>query len=182
LGESSRRRALLIFIHLLNTDIARKRPPWLALYRLMFSTQFGRNLLNIHLVKKYIVPSRIMLGLAFDDASMINDEFRQIFITPMLSQPHYFEGLGNYLRGFNYKEVYRFDDMRGVHKSISATVHMIWGEEDPTFPLKFGEQMARNIPSLKNFYKIPKTRLLPHEEQPGLVLEAVFKSLHPQPY
>jgi len=162
---------------LLNTDIPGKRPPWLALYRLMFRTQFGRKILNTHLVKKYLIPSNIMLGLTFNDVSVIDDEFMKLFITPMVSKPLYFEGLGNYLRGFSYKEVDNFDDMSGVHQSISAPVHMIWGEEDPTFPLKYGERMANTIPALKSFNTIPKTRLLPHEEKPGLVLEALFKSL-----
>jgi len=162
---------------LLNTDIPGKRPPWLPLYRLMFASQFGRKLFNLSLVQQYVVPSNLMLGLTLNDMSLIDKEFIQLFIEPMSTQPKYFEGLGKYLRGFNLKEVDKFDKPQGVHQSITAPVHMIWGEDDPVFPLHFAQKMARNIPALASFQTIPKTKLLAHEEQPEQVLAAVLQSL-----
>ena len=165
---------------LLNTDIPGRRPPCLPLYRLMFSSQFGRRLLNMSLVQKYVVPSNLMLGLTFKDMTVIDKEFIQLFVKPMSSQPKYFEGLGKYLRGFNLKEVDMFDKQQGVHQLISAPVHMIWGENDPVFPLPYAQKMAKNIPTLASFQTIPKTKLLAHEEQPEQVLAAILNCLQKQ--
>ena len=165
---------------LLNTDIPGRRPPWLPLYHLMFASQLGRKLLNTSLFANYLVPSNLMLGLTLHDMRLVDREFISLFIKPMSTQPLYFKGLGKYLRGFNLKEVDRFNDKQGIHQSITAPVHMIWGEDDPVFPLKYALKMAKTIPTLASFQSIANSKLLVHEEQPEQVIEALFKCLHTQ--
>jgi len=162
---------------LLNTDIPGERPPWLALYKLIFQSQLGRRLMNNRFAETFVIPSNLMLGLCFDDLSAIDDEFKQLFVKPMHTNPVYFEGLGRYLRGFSYREVDHFNDPKGVHQQIAAPVSMIWGENDQTFPLPSGLAMSKNIPSFKEFHVIPRSKLLPHEERPGSVVEKMYKCL-----
>lgn len=163
---------------LLNTDIPGKRPPWLPIYRLMFSGTIGRRLLNLSFVKKYVVPSNLMLGLAFKDMRLVDREFRHLFVNPMLSQAACFDGLGRYMRGFDYKEVDLFTRENGVHQSIRAQVHLIWGEDDTVFPLKDARKMANTLPTLTGLHAIPDAKLLVHEEQPERVLAVIRRCLY----
>jgi pimeloyl-ACP methyl ester carboxylesterase len=56
-------------------------------------------------------------------------------------------------------------------------VQMIWGVEDPTFPIAIARAMTRQFATPPELVEIPGAALLPHEEQPELVLRALVPFL-----
>ena len=53
-------------------------------------------------------------------------------------------------------------------------VRLIWGADDPTFPIKLARTMLTQLPSAK-LVEIPAARLLVHEEKPAEVVRAVVE-------
>ena len=76
------------------------------------------------------------------------------------------EGQARALRGIEWPLV---DAMAKGHRKISAPVLLIWGEDDPTFPIEGARQMARQFPNCHGLHPVPKTKLLVHEEAPKAV-------------
>ena len=55
-------------------------------------------------------------------------------------------------------------------------VRLIWGADDPTFPLARAREMLKQFPDA-NLVEIPRARLLVHEERPAEVARAVLEFL-----
>jgi pimeloyl-ACP methyl ester carboxylesterase len=56
-------------------------------------------------------------------------------------------------------------------------VQMIWGAADRTFPIAIARDMATQFATPPEFVEIPHAALMPHEEQPDLVLQALVPFL-----
>ena len=167
---------------LMNTDIPGQRPPWLPLYRFVFSLPGGRHLLNNPIAKHFVLPSPLMLGLAFEDLQQIDPDFYRLILRPMLTDSRCFKGLGLYMKGFSYELMDRFTVPGGVHEKIKAPTHLIWGENDPTFPRSHARSMTKTLPAFKSLDVIPGARLLVHEEKPEAVLERLQSRLAEIPH
>lgn len=57
---------------------------------------------------------------------------------------------------------------------------LIWGEEDPVVPLKYGVRLARELPGAR-LVRLPGVGHLPPEESPGESLSALFEFLRELP-
>ena len=66
--------------------------------------------------------------------------------------------------------------MKEKQKLIKSKVLLIWGENDVTFPVKYGEKLASQFKEAA-FYRIPNASLMPHEEKPKEVLEIIKSKL-----
>ncbi|MEY2933255.1 MAG: hypothetical protein RL033_4004, partial [Pseudomonadota bacterium] len=84
------------------------------------------------------------------------------FIEPLRSKRG-FEGAARFLRAFDYAAV---DALHEVHRRIRAPVHLIWGEDDPTFPVRLLDRLARSLPTLASVQRL-RGKLLVHDEQPA---------------
>jgi len=54
---------------------------------------------------------------------------------------------------------------------------MIWGEDDPFFPVKLARPMAAEFRSGAEFVTIPGTKLIPHYEKPDEVAGHILRFL-----
>ena len=52
-------------------------------------------------------------------------------------------------------------------------VQLVWGADDPTFPVEYARRMVRQLPDAR-LVEIPGGRLLVHEEKPADVARAVL--------
>jgi len=57
------------------------------------------------------------------------------------------------------------DELVQQYRSIKVPCQVIWGEEDPAIPLKFGKRFAADIPKAR-LSTLPNTGHVPHEERP----------------
>ena len=81
-------------------------------------------------------------------------------------------GAFKYLKGIDWVLV---DAFKNLHGSIKARTLFLWGEDDRTFPLKLARQMVYQFNSETQFITIKKASLLPHEERPDEVAQAILK-------
>jgi pimeloyl-ACP methyl ester carboxylesterase len=62
--------------------------------------------------------------------------------------------------------------MPQIHAQITASVLLIWGAADPTFPVVGARQMVTEFPNSAGLIEIRKGKLLVHEEFPEEVARA----------
>ena len=164
LMDSSRVSKLVLF----NTEIPHHRPPWIPLFQLLTrlpGAQAGfRALMSSRLYRR----SSMGLGGCFTNPDLLDGEFHQYMIRPLLESSRRLEGVMRYLRGITWPVV---DAMAEDHRKIVVPVLLVWGEEDPTFPIEHAQPMVRQFADCRGLVVIPQTRLLLHEEKSSEVLE-----------
>jgi pimeloyl-ACP methyl ester carboxylesterase len=78
-----------------------------------------------------------------------------------------------YLLGAKWGPV---DALAHDHARITLPVRLIWGADDPTFPVEHARTMVKQLPDA-HLVEIPGGRLLVHEEKPAEVARSVLEFL-----
>jgi pimeloyl-ACP methyl ester carboxylesterase len=158
---------------LLSTEIPGHRPPWIPLFQ-KISNPNATFALRALLKLKAFRQSSAGFGGCFHDTALIEGEFFQRFIQPLIDSPAKASGQIRYLLGIDWAVV---DGLKTEHAKITAPVLLVWGEDDPVFPVALARDMARQFPNCKGFITIPKAKLLLQEEHPKTVADIALKFL-----
>ncbi len=171
LSEGDRVRKFAI----LNTEIPFHRPPWIPLYRLLLFLP-GSNLLFRQLIRsKRFVRSSMGFGNCFCNRSLLEGDFWELAVQPLLNSPRAMEGQARALRGIEWPFL---DAMAKSHRQITVPVLLIWGEDDPTFPIQSARDMATQFSNCHGVRAVSKTKLLLHEESPKEVAALLSEFFH----
>ena len=157
--DTQRLRKLAI----INTEMPGHRPPWIPLYRHLMALPGAGGVLRALLRSDTYLRSSAGFGGCFVDLNLLEGDFKQHIIAPLMRFPRRTEGAIRYLRGIDWKLI---DAFAAEHQHITIPVQFIWGREDPTFPEPLARRMSTQLPNCAGFESIAGTRLLPHEEKP----------------
>jgi pimeloyl-ACP methyl ester carboxylesterase len=159
---------------LINTEIPGHRPPWVRLFQASSYLPLSRFAFRTLLGSRAFLRSSMGFGGSFCDLSLIDGEFQQAFIQPLLEVPRRLEGQLRYLRGIDWALL---DGLADRHREIQGPVLLVWGEEDPTFPIERARAMVGQFTNCGGLVPIARAKLLPQEEQPEPVCAAVLPFL-----
>ena len=157
---------------LLNTEIMNHRPSPLPLYQALFRLP-GANWAFKQLLKsKTYVKSSLGFAGCFYDKNLINDEFYNLYIRPLIISKTKRLGALSYLDAIDWELI---DQLDNIHREIKAPLKLIWGTEDPFFPIENARTLIGLSPQCDGLIEIEKTSLMPYEEQPEKVINAAFE-------
>jgi pimeloyl-ACP methyl ester carboxylesterase len=160
---------------LLNTEIPGHRPPFIPLFQRTLGLPGSRALMRVLLRSRRLQRSSLGFAGCFVDLGLLDDpEFQRGTVAPLLADPRRLEGARRYLAGIDWALV---DGLAERHRQISAEVLLVWGEDDPTFPIERARAMLPQLPTCRGLVPIPHARLLAHEEQPARVAAAALPFL-----
>ncbi|MEM6698942.1 MAG: alpha/beta hydrolase, partial [Bacteroidota bacterium] len=94
------------------------------------------------------------------------------YTKPIIDSQESAIGAFKYLKGIDWQLV---DEFEQLHQKIKARTLFLWGANDKTFPLSLGKQMLSQFSSEIELIGIENTSLLPHEEKPEEVIDAILK-------
>lgn len=154
-----------------NTEIPGHRPPWIQEYQLLMRLPGSKLAFRALLESRRFLRSPMAFGGCFDNLGLIHGDFHEQFVQPLLNL-HSLQGIARYLIEADWDVVDRF---AREHARLQFPVLLIWGREDPTFPVGRARVMEEQFPDCRGLVEIPNAKLLVHEEQP----EAVLASLLP---
>ncbi len=160
---------------LINTEIPGHRPPWIPTYQALMRLPGSAEILGALTRSPRFVRSPMAFGGCFADPSHLGGEFRTEFIEPIINSAVRRDGIRRYLLGAQWAPV---DDLRTRHAEITVPVRLIWGRDDPTFPLANARQMLHQFPHA-DLVEIADAKLLPHEERPDDVVRALREFMVP---
>ena len=147
---------------LIGTEIPGHRPPWIELFQ-KTSDPRRPGVSQFLLSQRWFRRSNAGLGGCFMDKSLIDGDFKTLFIDPVIASKQRASGLTRYLLGIDWAMV---DGMATEHARITMPTLLIWGEDDPVFPVERARVIAEQLPDCHGFYTIPDAKLFVHEEKP----------------
>ena len=155
-----------------NTEIPCHRPDWIPFYRqLMFFRRIANPLFRLFLRSRRFLRSPCGFGGSFSNLDLIDGEFTEHIIQPLVRSSRRMEGHIRFLRGWDWRLL---DGMKEKHAQISMPVLLIWGEDDRTFPVEEAERMARQFPNCR-VCPIPHAKLFVQEEQPEKISKILLE-------
>jgi haloalkane dehalogenase len=120
-----------------------------------------------------IVRSRAVFGDAFADRSLLGGEFAEFFLRPLHESRLHRNAAVKVLRSFDMKYV---TDLTDIHRRIDVPVQLVWGDEDPFFPVERATAMVGQFPDAR-IEVIDGAGLFSHEERPAAVARALLPTL-----
>jgi haloalkane dehalogenase len=147
-----------------NTEIPNHRPPFIPLFRLMMFLPGTNFVMRLLLRSRWFLRSSLGFGGSFCRRELIDGDFTEYVVRPLIDSARRLEGHNGFLRGWDWKML---DTMAEVHQQVAISVLMLWGENDPTFPLANAREMAGQFqPDKLHFHTIANAKLFVQEEQP----------------
>jgi pimeloyl-ACP methyl ester carboxylesterase len=117
--------------------------------------------------------SRLVLGDAFVDRSLLDGEFDEFFLQPLHRSREHRDAAVRLLRSFRYQHV---RDLGDLHRQIDVPVQLVWGEHDRFFPVRWAREMVADFPNAQ-LDVIADAGLFSHEERPAEVALALLPVL-----
>jgi len=159
---------------LMNTEMPGHRPPWIPLYQRLVRFPGSSIVMRRMLASRRVRRSPIGFGGCFDDLDLIDGDFTELFVAPILSSAERLTGMFRFLMEMKFA---RLDRFRELHGQLSMPVTFLWGAADPTFPEPIARAMAAQFPNVAAFRSIPKGKLFVQEEQPDTVARLIVESV-----
>jgi pimeloyl-ACP methyl ester carboxylesterase len=156
---------------LINTEIPGHRPPWIPFYcwsaRLPGASLSFRPLLGM----QWYLRSGMGFGAFYSDRRLFDDPTRLgPYVDPLVQSGERLRGMLGYLTGIEWNVV---DSLRERHASLAGPTLLVWGEDDVTFPVTRAESMVAQFDGRARLVRIERASLMPHEERPEAVLDAM---------
>ncbi len=114
-----------------------------------------------------------VLGDAFADPSLLDGEFDEFFLAPLHDDRLLRDSATKVLRTFDMDFVTGLDDL---HARIDVPVRLVWGDQDPFFPVERARVMVDTFPNA-TIEVIEGVGLFSHEEAPAEVAQALLPTL-----
>jgi pimeloyl-ACP methyl ester carboxylesterase len=155
-----------------NTEIPGHVPPMVrALQRAAHIPGFETSF-RLLLRSRAYCRSRYGFGGCFVDRSLIDGEFRQAFIEPLIQDAG---GAMETLRSGDLDGL--TDRLRRAHQHLSMPVHLVWGARDPFFPVRLLPDLTAELPDAAEPVIVDQARLCVHEEAPETFLRVTRDAL-----
>ena len=145
-----------------NTEIPDYMPALVAMYARMVRLPGGSRLLRLLMRSRWIRESALGFRGCFRDMDALGGAFHDFFVAPVLAGDA--EGQMQLLRTLKRED---FAQLRDIHGRIQAPVLLIWGEDDPFFPLDRARPMLGQFGGGARLEVIQGAKLFAHEDHPG---------------
>lgn len=111
-----------------------------------------------------------VLGDAFADRSHLDGEFDEFFLRPLNESPERLDAAMRLIKTFERRHV---DELADAHRRITAPVQLVWGVEDPFFPVERARRMVDTFPDAR-LAEVAGAGLFSHEEAAEAVAAALL--------
>ena len=158
----------------IGTEIPNHRPPYIRMQQRMSHLPGASMMFRRRFMQDKFLLSAQAFGGCFSDPALIKGEFHHFFIAPVIESRRVREGQIRRLQGIEWPLV---DGLAQGHGKIDAAVLLIWGEDDPVFPLPEARKMVPQFRNCRGLKIIQSAKLFVHEERPDEVSQATLDFL-----
>ncbi|WP_027659877.1 alpha/beta fold hydrolase [Salinispora fenicalii] len=126
--------------------------------------------LNIRRLRR----NRFVLGDAFQDRNLLDGDFAEFFLRPLKVSADRRWAFGQFLRTFDFSA---FDALADLHSRITVPVQLVWGADDPYFPVGWTRGMRSGFRGHARLHEVRRGKLFVHEEFAEEVAAALTPTL-----
>lgn len=159
---------------LIDTEIPGHRPPWVPLLTRLVSLPGAAPALRRLLRSTAFVESKLGFGGCFADRRLLRGEFADHIIAPLIRSRRRMQGQIEYAKGIDWDAL---DELASIHAKLKSPVLLVWGSDDPFFPVDRAREMVPQFPDCRGLRVVQGGRLLTHEEFPDTVGDYVLEFL-----
>jgi len=124
-------------------------------------------------MRRTLRKSDLLLGGCFADKRLLDGEFEEFFLEPLKSNRDRRWAAGQLIGNFDTRFVH---ELGAVHQRIDVPIKLVWGADDPFFPLDWARAMVDTF-AQASLEVIEDARLFVHEECPEQVAAAMLQTL-----
>lgn len=143
-----------------NTEIPGHHPPMLTLLFLVAKLGLGKAMLGLMLRSSWLRRSPLGFRGCFTDPAYVDGEFKTVQLDPLLAPGK----LAGQLRLLDSLSNGLLATLDAAHARISVPVALVWGTDDPWFPLAKAKRMAQSFAGPTTFFEIARGKLCVHED------------------
>ncbi|MEQ9495424.1 MAG: alpha/beta hydrolase [Deltaproteobacteria bacterium] len=143
-----------------NTEIPGHVPWMLAVYFSLAFVPGGRRLMGTLVKSKAFRRSVLGFGGCFTDPAYVDGEFFARVVEPLMD-PERNRGAFELIQHFDKNDM---KSLRRTHRQLKAPVRLVWGADDPWFPLAGARGMLDQLPEGSDLEVIDGGKLYVHEE------------------
>lgn len=144
-----------------NTEIPGYTPPLLTMLALVTKLGLGQFVFGRVLRSSWLRRSMFGFGGCFTDAAYADGEFKTAQLDPLLAPGK----LASQLRLFDTLTHDLMATLDGIHAQIKVPVALVWGTDDPWFPLAKAKQMFPGFAGPTTLTEIAGGKLFVHEDR-----------------
>ena len=137
----------------------------------------GRALLRQSMKSRTVRRSALAFGGCFRNLEHIDGEFHDLFVAPLLNEEKRAFGVFELVRTLDGR---LFDELPAIHARITAPTLLIWGSDDPIFPLASAREMVPQFAGGATLEVIPFGKAFVHEEEPEVFADHALAFLRAQ--
>ena len=116
---------------------------------------------------------KFVFGDAFVDRSLLDGEFDEFFLAPLHDDPVRLDAAMRIFSSFEPRFVHELGD---IHARIDVPVQLVWGAQDPFFPVERARSMVDTFPTAA-LTVIEGASVFSEEERPAAVAAALLPVL-----
>jgi pimeloyl-ACP methyl ester carboxylesterase len=148
---------------LTGTEVPHHHPPFIERLQKVMKLPGSRDVMRKMLANPRLARSDQLLGGLFHDTDLLEGDFRAAVLRPHLGSTErmdrQLEILSSYTTGL-------VDELEAVHAELRCPTLLVWGEEDPFFPVDTARAMCPQFAGPTQFEVVSNAKLLVHEEHP----------------
>jgi pimeloyl-ACP methyl ester carboxylesterase len=145
------------------TEIPGHHPWVIAMYASLAKLPFTGRIVRSMMRLRFVRTSAIGFGGVFQDPAYAEGEFGRLFVQPLLQSDAAMNGALQLMKSFDFAIV---DGLPDVHRRIRAPVRLIWGPEDPFFPIDLARHVVSQFGGEADLVEIAGAKLFTQEDHP----------------
>jgi pimeloyl-ACP methyl ester carboxylesterase len=163
---------------LIDTEVSNHVPGVVKLYKALTSLPGAGWVFGALSSMRWYRRSQLGFGGCFRNVDHLDGEFAQACLAPLAADNR------GALQTLAHVDLSFSERLPDLHRCITAPVVLIWGEDDPFFPVEHARAMLPEFRDVRGFHVLPGQKLFVHDEAPQLVaahLEPLLQTLHAEP-
>lgn len=148
---------------LTGTEIPGHHPPLVSFFSFSAKLPGFKAMFKALVGNKVISRTPLVFGGTVSDRSLLDGEMRTNLIDPILADDAAMTAAVEMIRNFSKAHV---DPLAETHRNLTMPTLLIWGEDDPFFPVDSARAMTSQFAGPTQFEVVSNAKLLVHEEHP----------------
>lgn len=144
-----------------DTEIPGHTPALVIAFALLARTPVATLAMRAMLRSGLLRRSALGFGGCFEDPAYVEGDFFELFIQPMLASDRAAWAQLSLLTTLHKGTMAALER---AHPRVRVPVQLIWGSDDPFFPIEKAKRMAPQLGGPVTFETIPGAKLFPHED------------------
>ncbi len=155
---------------LVGTEIPGQHSMLVRLFKFLGKLPGAKAMFRFSMGNRLIARSPLILGGTVHDRSLLDGEFRDNLLHPILADDDTMDAVTEMIRKFSFADI---DALADVHPKLTMPVLLVFGEDDRFFPIDHARAMAKQFGGPTTFVAVPDAKLLVHEEHPELLAQKI---------